>query len=305
MEQTQTTTNTPLLRLLSNQMADAVERIGPALALVNGRPRQPASGVVYGQDLVLTADHVLEREDDLTIQTHDKRTLPAQFVGRDLATDLAVLRVANLGLAAATVSEETARVGQLVLAVGRTANDGPMASSGVISIIGGPLRTGRGVTLERYIRTDATPYPGFSGGPLIDMQGAVIGILTTGLVNGIALAIPMDIAKNIADTLVKQGYIKRGYLGISSQLVRLPDAQRAGQTQEHGLLIVKVDENSPAQKGGLMLGDILVALDGHAINDSEDLQILLTGDRVGKAIPVDVIRGNTLQTLQVTVGQRK
>jgi S1-C subfamily serine protease len=286
-------------------MADAVERIGPALALVNGRPRQPASGVVYGQDLVLTADHVLEREDDLTIQTHDKRTLPAQFVGRDLATDLAVLRVADLGLAAATVSEETARVGQMVMAVGRTANDGPMASSGVISIIGGPLRTGRGVTLERYIRTDATPYPGFSGGPLIDMQGAVIGILTTGLVNGIALAIPMDIAKNIADTLVKQGYIKRGYLGISSQLVRLPDAQRAGQTQEHGLLIVKVDENSPAEKGGLMLGDILVALDGHAINDSEDLQILLTGDRVGKAIPVDVIRGNTLQTLQVTVGQRK
>jgi len=273
--------------------------------LVNGRPRQLASGVVYGQDLVLTADHVLEREDDLTIQTHDKRTLPAQFVGRDLATDLAILRVANLGLAAATVSEETARVGQLVMAVGRTANDGPMASSGVISIIGGPLRTGRGVTLERYIRTDATPYPGFSGGPLIDMQGAVIGILTTGLVNGIALAIPMDIAKNIADTLVKQGYIKRGYLGISSQLVRLPDAQRAGQTQEHGLLIVKVDENSPAQKGGLMLGDILVALDSHAINDSEDLQILLTGDRVGKAIPIDVIRGNTLQTLQVTVGQRK
>ncbi|MFL5587454.1 MAG: S1C family serine protease [Ktedonobacteraceae bacterium] len=305
MEQTQTTTNTPLLRLLSNQMADAVERIGPALALVNGRPRQPASGVVYGQDLVLTADHVLEREDDLTIQTHDKRTLPAQFVGRDLATDLAVLRVADLGLAAATVSEEMARVGQLVLAVGRTVNDGPMASSGVISIIGGPLRTGRGVNLERYIRTDATPYPGFSGGPLIDMQGAVTGILTTGLVNGIALAIPMDIAKNIADTLVKQGYIKRGYLGISSQLVRLPDAQRAGQTQEHGLLIVKVDENSPAQKGGLMLGDILVALDGHAINDSEDLQILLTGDRVGKAIPIDVIRGNSLQTLQVTVGQRK
>lgn len=301
----QTTTNTPLLKLLSNQMADAVERIGPALVLVNGRQRQPASGLVYGQDLVLTADHVLEREDDLTIQTHDKRTLPAQFVGRDLATDLAVLRVANLGLTAATTSEETARVGQMVMAVGRTANDGPMASSGVISIIGGPLRTGRGVTLERYIRTDATPYPGFSGGPLIDMQGAVIGILTTGLINGIALAIPMEIARNIADTLVKQGYIKRGYLGISSQLVRLPDAQRAGQTQEHGLLIVKVDENSPAQKGGLMLGDILVALDGHAINDSEDLQVLLTGDRVGKAIPIDVIRGNALQTLQVTVGQRK
>src|SRR5947209_15065776 len=281
MDQSSTATSeTNLLKTLSNQMADAVERVEPALVLVNGRPRQPASGIVYAENLVLTADHVLEREEDLTIHTHDKRTLPAQFVGRDLATDLAVLRVANLGLDAATTSEETARVGQMVIAVGRTSNDGPMASSGAVSIIGGPLRTGRGVTLERYIRTDATPYPGFSGGPLIDMQGAVIGVLTTGLVNGIALAIPMDIAKNIADTLVKQGYIKRGYLGISSQLVRLPDAQRAGQTQEHGLLIVKVDENSPAEKGGLMLGDILVALDGHAINDSEDLQILWTEARL-------------------------
>src|SRR5881275_1889000 len=146
MEQTQTTTNTPLLRLLSNQMADAVERIGPALALVNGRPRQPASGVVYGQDLVLTADHVLEREDDLTVLTHDKRTLPAQFVGRDLATDLAVLRVADLGLEAAKAASEPARVGQLVLAVGRSSSEGPMASVGIVSAIGGPLRSGRGVT---------------------------------------------------------------------------------------------------------------------------------------------------------------
>src|SRR5436305_11729236 len=135
------TTDTNVLRTLSNQMADAVERVSSALVLVSGRPRQPGSGVVHAQNLVLTADHVLEREEDLTISTHDQRTLPAQFVGRDLATDLAVLRVANLGLDAATTSEETARVGQMVIAVGRTSNDGPMASSGVVSIIGGPLRT--------------------------------------------------------------------------------------------------------------------------------------------------------------------
>jgi len=301
----QTTNTTHLLRTLSDQMADAVEQVSTALVLVNGRQRQPASGVVYTQDLVLTADHVLEREDDLTVQTPDKRTLPAQFVGRDLATDLALLRVADLGLAAAIAADEQARVGQLVMAVGRSANEGPMASSGVVSTIGGPLRTGRGTILERYIRTDATPYPGFSGGPLIDMQGHVVGILTTGLVNGVALAIPMNIARNVADTLAKQGYIKRGYLGISSQYIQLPAVQRAGRTQEHGLLIIKIDESSPAQQGGLMVGDILVALDGHVINDSEDLQILLTGDRVGKSVSVEVIRSTTLQTLQVTVGQRK
>jgi S1-C subfamily serine protease len=302
---TQTTDTTHLLRTLSNQMADAVEHVNSALVLVNGRQRQPASGLVYGPDLILTADHVLEREEDLTIQTHDKRTLPAQFVGRDLGTDLALLRVANLGLSAAEAVTEPVRVGQLVLAVGRTPEDGPMASSGVVSTIGGPLRTGRGAILERYIRTDATPYPGFSGGPLIDTQGKVAGILTTGIANGVALAIPINIATSIADTLAKQGYIKRGYLGISSQFIELPTTQRAGRDQEHGLLIVKVDDTSPAQQGGILLGDILVALDGHQINDAEELQLLLVGDRVDKVIPVEVIRGNTLQTLQVTIGQRK
>jgi len=300
----QATTDTDVLRTLSNQLADAVERASSALVLVNGRPRQPGSGVVYAQNLVLTADHVLEREEDLTILTHDKRTLPAQFVGRDLATDLAVLRVADLGLEAVVAASEPARVGQIVLAVGRSSSEGPMASVGIVSAVGGPLRTGRGATLERYIRTEATPYPGFSGGPLVDTNGAVVGVLTTGLVNGVALAIPTTLALNIADTLAKQGYIKRGYLGISSQLVHVPATQRSGRSQEHGLLIVKVDENSPAQRGGIMLGDILISLDSHEIKDSEDLQIVLSGDRVGKSIPVEVIRGNAIQTLQVTVGQR-
>src|SRR6266699_1267114 len=256
-----TTDTTQLLRALSNQMADAVERISQALVLVNGRQRQPASGIIYAPDLVLTADHVLEREEDLTVQSHDGRTLPAQFVGRDLATDLAVLRVANLGDTIAVAAEEQARVGQLTLAVGQTPGDGPMASVGIVSTVGGPLRTGRGVALERYIRTDAIPYPGFSGGPLIDAQGAVLGITTTGLVNSATLAIPSDIAWGIAETLAQQGFIKRGYLGISSQLVQLPEAQRDGRTEDHGLLIVQVDEGSPAQKGGLLLGDILVTLD--------------------------------------------
>jgi len=300
----QTTPETNLLRTLSSQMADAVERVGPALVLVNGRPWRSGSGIVYAQDLVLTADHVLEREEDLTIVTHDDRTLPAQFAGRDLATDLAVLRVANLGVVPAVTSTEQERVGQLVLAVGRSVNDGPIASSGIVSVVGGPLRTARGVMVERYIRTDAMPYPGFSGGALIDTQGAVLGITTTGLVNSATLAIPAAIAWGIAEALAKQGFIKRGYLGISSQLVQLPQAQRAGRSQEHGLLIVQVDEKSPAQKGGLLLGDILVAIDGHLLKDTEDLRSSLTGDRVGKTIPIEVIRGGTLQTLQVTVGQR-
>lgn len=295
--------DTNLLHTFSNQMADAVERVGPALVQVNGRQRQSASGVVFAPELVLTADHVLEREDELTIQTDDGRTLPAQFVGRDSSTDLAVLRVPDLGREAAARSSAEGRVGQIILAVGRPSG-GPMASIGIVSAVGGPVRTRSGVMLERYIQTDATPYPGFSGGPLVDAHGAVVGITTTGLASGVALGIPAEIAWRVAETISRQGHVKRGFLGISSQPVPIPAAQRAGREQERGLLIVMVEDNSPAQNSGILIGDILVAFDGQTITDTDDLQILLAGDRVGKTFPAQVIRGGALQELQVTVGQR-
>src|SRR5262249_23873439 len=184
------TTDTDVLTTLSNQMADAIERVQPALVLVNGRQRQAASGVVFAPEHILTADHVVEREDDLTIETDDGRSLPAQVAGRDPVSDLALLKVANLALDPATSTNEPARVGQIVLAVGRPSSNGPMASLGIVSAVGGPLRTARGTVLEQFIQVDATPYPGFSGGPLIDPTGAVIGILTTGLINGVPLVVP-------------------------------------------------------------------------------------------------------------------
>lgn len=301
----QTTTSADVLGGLSNAMADAVERAGAAVVQVNGRQRQSASGVVFAPNLILTADHVLEREDNLTVGTPDKRTLPAQFVGRDTSSDLAVLQVADLNINPITAGQNAARVGQFILLVGRPSTDGLMASLGIVSAVGGPLRTGHNTALEQYIRTDAIPYPGFSGGPLVDSAGAVVGLMTTGLVQGAALGVPAAIAWRIADTLTQQGYIKRGFLGISSQPVELPEGQRGGWTGgEFGLLIMRVEPDSPAQHGGLLLGDILVALDGQGLNDTDDLQALLSGDRVGKAVPVQVIRGGALQTLQVTIGQR-
>lgn len=303
MEQAINTTS--ILRAFSDQMADAVERATPSIVLVDGRQRQPGSGLVYAQDLIVTANHVLERDAHLEILTHDKRTLSAQLVGRDTQSDLALLRVNGLNLQPLTRATEPARVGQMVLAIGRTSEEGVMASSGVVSAIGGPIRSQRGILLERYIRTDAIPYPGFSGGALIDLAGQVVGILTTGLIQGAALAIPLEHAQGSADILAQQGYIKRGYLGISSQFIQLPETQRAGRTQEYGLLIVKVEDESPARQAGVMVGDILVSLDGHAIEDIEDLHTLLKGERVGKTVPVEVIRGTTVHTLQATVGERK
>jgi S1-C subfamily serine protease len=300
----ETVTSESPVKAFSNQLADAVERAAASLVLVNGRQRQPASGIIFDAGLVLTADHVLEREEDLTILSSSGETLPAQFAGRDLASDLAVLRVPNLTAPAASLSEDKPRVGQLVLAVGRPSAEGPMASIGIISAVGGPLRTRQGITLEKFIQTDAIPYPGFSGGPLIDPTGAVLGVLTTAIVSSVALAIPAAQAWQVARTLAQQGFIKRGYLGISIQPVQLPASQRAGGSQERGLVVLRVEENSPAQQSGLLIGDILVKLDGQPATDSEDIQALLTGEKVGKPVATEVIRGDKLVTLQVTVGQR-
>lgn len=291
------------LSTLSDQLADAVERAGPAVVQVNGRPRRPSSGVVYAPTFVLAAEHALEREDDLTVETVSGPPLAAQLVGRDLASDLAVLRVPGLGTEPARTASGPARVGQFVLAVGRPGNHELMASIGIVSAIGGPVRT-RGGMLEEYIRTDATPYPGFSGGGLIDARGAVLGILTTGLAGGAAFAVPAPLAWRLAEPLARQGYVPRGWLGIGSQPVRIPAGQRAGQRHETGLLIVELAPESPALRGGLLLGDILVTLDGQAVDDGEALQALLGGERVGRTVVVQVLRGGALATLQVTVGQR-
>jgi serine protease DegQ len=293
-----------LLAALSDGMADAVEKISKSVVRVNGRRRRPASGVVYAQNAVLTASHVLEREEDLSVVTADGRTLPAKFVGRDPSSDLAVLSVEGLDVEAALAGGEP-RIGQLALAVGSPGRgDGSRASLGVVSSVGGPMRTWRGPRLERYIQTDATPYPGFSGGPLADARGNVLGIMTTGLARGAALAIPADLAWRVAKTIEERGSLKRGYLGILSQPVQLPDAQRLGLTQRGGLLVVGVEEGSPADRGGLIIGDILATLDGQPVEDTEDLLILLTGERVGQEVPIKVVRGGELQELQVTVGER-
>jgi len=293
------------LSALSDGMADAVEKIGPSVVRVNGRRRRSGSGVVYAPNTVLTASHVLEREEDLTVDTLDGRTLSAEFVGRDPSTDLAVLRVEGLDVDAAKPAEGDARIGQLALAVGNPGrSDGPRASLGVVSAVGGPTRMWRGPRLERYIQTDATPYPGFSGGPLIDAKGDVLGIMTSGLMRGVALAVPAELAWRVAKSLEERGSVKRGYLGILSQPVRLPDGERLGLTQRGGLLVVGVEDGSPAGRGGLIIGDILATLDGQPVEDTEDLLVLLTGERVGQTVPVKVVRGGELQTLEITVGER-
>lgn len=301
------TNGASVLTALSDAMADAVERAGAATVLVNARRRHPASGVGYQADLVLTADHVLEREEDITVILADGRELAATIAGRDPGSDLAVLRVQGGALPVAEPAPAEARIGQLVLALGRPGTEGIQASVGVVGAVGGPVRTGRGSLLERYLRTDTTPYPGFSGGPLIDAAGRVVGINTSGLSRAGALTIPASLAWRIAEALAAHGSIRRGYLGIRSQPVAIPAAQRQalGREQATGLLLVSVEENSPAGRDGLLVGDILVGVAGQPIVDPDELQGVLTGTIVGQPTPIEVLRGGQPATVTVTIGERK
>lgn len=296
----------PLVKF-SEAMADAVAKAGAATVLVNARHRMPASGIVYAPDWVVTANHVVEVDEGITVLLEDGTEVGASVSGRDPTTDLAVLHLVRAASVAAEPVTQEARIGQLVLALGRPSPNGIEASLGVVSAVGGPVRTRRGALLERYLRTDTIPYPGFSGGPLIDAAGGVVGMNTSGLAHGMALTVPAGLVWQIADSLAQHGRVKRGYLGVRSQPVELSDEvqQALGRQQELGLLLVGVEKNSPASAGGLMVGDILVSLAGSPISDPDELVSRLSGSIVGSPTQVEILRGGQRMTLTVVIGERK
>jgi len=286
---------------LSNAAADAVERAGAVTVLVNARRRRPLSGLLYAADLVLTASHGVEREEDIQILLPDGSETSAVLAGRDPGTDLALLRLPGaVQVAAAQPAAQGARVGMLVAAVGRPSREGIQASLGMINAVGSGLRTQGGV-LAQYLVTDAVPLPGFSGGPLVDLAGGILGVNTSGLARGAALVIPAGAAWQAAATLAQYGHVRRGYLGIRSQVVELPAGSLAGQTT--GLLVVGVEPDGPAG-GALMVGDIITGLDGQPVADHDDLLARLSGEVVGKEVAVAVLRGGQPQVIGIRVGER-
>ena len=295
------------LNMLSDAMAEAVARAGAATVLVNARRRFPASGIAYTPELILTADHVVERDEDITVMLPDGSQVKALLAGRDSGSDLALLRLERAVASIAEPASQEPRVGQLALSLGRPTQEGIQASLGIVSAIGGPVRTGRGGLLERYLRTDAIPYPGFSGGPLVDTAGRVIGVNTSGLARGASLTIPVGLAWQTAETLARHGRVRRGFLGVRSQPVSIPATQHKalGRQQSSGLLLVGVEEKSPAEGGGLLVGDIIVAIAGQPVTDADQLLASLGGDVVGKPTPVEVLRGGQPLTITVTIGERK
>lgn len=291
---------------LSNSLTSAVEKGGASTLLVDGRRRYPASGIAYTEDLVLTADHVVTREENLKVTLPDGRTLEATLAGRDPGSDLALIRLSEKVLTPAQTSASV-KVGQLVLALGRPNEQGVQASWGIVTSINGPARTHRGGLLDEFIQTETTPYPGFSGGPLINTEGEVLGLNTSGLTRGSSLTIPVNAAWRIADALARHGSVRRGYLGVRTQPVEIPEAARQALNREgrRGLLVLWLEENGPAQSGGLFVGDTITAVGGQPVGDPDDLFAALNSETVGKPTPVEVLRGGKPEIVTVTVGERK
>jgi len=293
------------LAQLSDALAAAVERAAASTVTVYARRRVPASGVVFEGGIIVTADHVIEQEEDIRIGLPDGTTVTGKLVGRDAGTDLAVIRAEGATLSQAGFSTDL-RPGHIVLALGRPGPEGPVVSFGVITSISGPVRTSRGGQLEGFIRTDATFYPGFSGGPLIDVSGNVLGINTSAMSRTSGLSLPVATVQRVASSLVTHGKVRRGFLGISSQSVRLAEALAAKLGgQNTGLLIVGMEAGGPADQSGVLVGDIVVGLAGEPVRDTDDLQGLLGGERIGQATPLKVLRGGEPHDLSVVVGERK
>ncbi len=294
-----------VLQDFSNALADVVADAGKGTVRVEARRRLPATGIIWSADgVIITSNHVVERDDNISVGLPDGKTVPATLAGRDPSTDLAVLRAQATSLpASAQADVNSLRVGHLVLALGRP-GESVLSTLGVISAIGEAWHTPAGGSVDHYVQTDVVMYPGFSGGPLVDMAGQVIGLNTSGMLHGVSLVVPAPTLRRVVDTLLTRGRMARGYLGVGAQPVRLPAALSEQLNQETGLLFISVEPGSPADQAGLLLGDTLVGLEGQPLRQMDDLMTLLSGDRVGQAVSVRIVRGGKIQDVSVTIGER-
>lgn len=290
---------------LSTELADAVERAGGWTVAIHARRRIPSSGVVWRSGVVVAASHTIRRDEDISITLPGGNTVAATLAGRDPGTDLAVFRLPDSAptVAAATLAPDDAlRIGALVVAVGRP-GDSVTASLGAISALGGEWRTWQGGRVDRFVRLDLAIYDGFSGGPLVDAAGRVLGVNTSGLTRSAPVTIPVSTVTRVADELLAKGHIRRGYAGIAVQPVEMPErlVREHALPSDSALLVVAVEPGGPADRAGILIGDVLIALDGAPLREPTDL---LAGLSARAPVEVRLVRGGAPVSVSLTPGDR-
>jgi serine protease DegQ len=294
---------------LSNDLAAATEQAATHVVAVHSEPRGSASGVIWRSGVIVTSEHALRRDEDIRVTLADGRVAQATFVGRDPSTDLAVLKCteATNAIAGGNAGDPaTLRPGSLILAVGRTRASGPVAAFGAVSLVAPERKTWTGVSLTPYVRLDVSIQPTAVGGVVIDAAGKIFGVITPRFGRFGSTLTPAATVNNVVDTLLEKGRIPRGYLGVGLQPVRVPEALRQTlKREERGAAIVlEIEPDSPANKAGLIIGDIIVSLGGNSVSRLEDIHSKLHGSAIGKPFAIGFVRGGALQEAEITVAER-
>ena len=292
---------------LSNALAQATDRAAASVVAVHTEARGSSSGVVWRPGVIVTAEHALRRDEDIQVTLPDGRVVAATLAGRDASTDLAVLKCAEATSAVAETSDVSAiKPGSLALVVGRTRASGPVAALGAVSLVVAERRTWTGTALAPYIRLDVGVQPTTVGGAVIDPHGRIMGIATPRFARFGAIAVPAPTVNRVVETLLQKGRIPRGYLGVGLQPVRLPDALRKTLKRDDktAAIVLEVEPEGPAQKAGIVIGDIFVALAGHPVTRLEDVHGQLGSESIGKSLPLKFIRGGALQEVNIVVSER-
>lgn len=289
----------------SNELANAVDRAGASVIGVLEGGREGVSGTIWRDKLAVTAEHTIRGRDEVTVVLPSGETAQASVAARDPGTDIALLNLTSAPQAVRIADESQARVGEIVLSIGRRGNDGLAATYGLISAIGGPWRTWQGARIDRWMRLDVNPFPGFSGGPIIRASGEVLGMATSGPRRSM-MTIPASTVNRVVDQLLQGGKVARGYIGVALQPVAFPAGawESLGISGDRGLLVVTIAPGSAAEKAGIVLGDVLVSIDGSPVRSLRSLQFALDGDRIGKPVPVELVRGGRLVQTAVTVAEK-
>jgi len=295
--------NDGMLTDISNQLADVVAAAAPSIVQVHGR-RRPASGVIYSKQIVLTTTRAIGREDGLQVRDNDGKSIDAELVGWDPATSLAVLRAEQLDRTPLAISPSTVRVGQLALALARSWSNAITASAGIVAVIGGPLQTGTRRSIDQVFRTTAPMHDGFAGGAVLDASGGLIGVATATSIRGLGVIIPAPTAWKTAAAVLEHGRVKHGYLGIAGQQVAIPQHQRGVADRERGLLVLAVTAGGPAAEAGMLVGDIVLALDAEPLESPEELLDLLQIKGAGHHALLRILRASSIAEIAVTIGQR-
>jgi S1-C subfamily serine protease len=253
--------------------------------------------VHWKDGVIVTTEGTIKQEEDITVTLPGGKRIPATLAGRDRGTDLAALRISAGSLAVAKLGDpESLRPGNLVLALARLDEGAARAAFGAVSATGGKWRAWKGGEIDRWLQSDLTIYPGFGGGPLVDTAGRIHGVNSGGLSRPLATTIPVETVNRVVTQLLERGYVPRGWIGAAMQPVQL--------NKRGGLLLVSVEGDTPAEKAGLLLGDVVVAIDGKNVDTFDELLDVISGDAIGKRVRLDVVRAGKQQAVEIVIGER-